>query len=287
MTDTSTRVPGGATWRPPADTEPRTRFVDLLAAEWTKIRTIRSTFWSLAAMVVLSVGLACVATAVLTSQWATMHAADRAHLVADPVGLIFQPAASYAQIAVCVLAVMTMAGEYSTGTMRTTLLAVPSRWPVVAAKAVVFGALVFVAAEVIAVPAYLLGRAILGAHVTVSGDPRPVLGFGLYLAAMGLFAMAIATLVRHVAVSITAVLATIIVLPNVVSLLPGKIGRDLGAFVPGGDGGQTVMSSGHSPDALVTPWQGYLTLVAWVVVTLALAAVALTRRNAPPPRSGI
>jgi ABC-2 type transport system permease protein len=287
MTANAQRAVPTTTWRPPDPADPRPRFVDLLRSEWTKMRTLRSTFWALLAMVVVSIGLTCVATAVVASQWDTMSPEDRAHLVADPVGLIFQPAASYAQIAICVLAVMTIAGEYSTGTMRTTLAAVPRRWPVVAAKAIVFGIVAFVASEIVAVVGYLLGRMFLGAHVHVGTDVRPILGFGLYLVTIGLFALAVATILRHVAGSITAVLALIIVLPNVVSFLPGKWGEYSSTYLPGGDGGQMIMSSGRDPSAVVTPWQGYGVLLVWAVATLVLAAVTLTRRSAPPARSAI
>ncbi|MFD0969309.1 ABC transporter permease subunit [Plantactinospora endophytica] len=275
------------TWLPPDPTDPRPRFVDLLAAEWTKMRTVRSTFWALLAMVVISTALAWVATAVMASQWDTLSAEDRAYLVADPVGLIFQPAASYAQIAICVLAVMAIAGEYSTGTMRTTLAAVPRRWPVVAAKAGVFAVVAFVATEIVAIGVYLLGRAYLSPHVEVGTDLRPILGFGLYLITIGLFALALATVLRHVAGSITAVLALIIVVPNVGSFLPGKWGEYASTYLPGGDGGQMIMSSGQNPGAVVTPWQGYGVLLAWAVAALVLAAVTLARRSAPPSRSAI
>jgi ABC-2 type transport system permease protein len=120
----------------------RVGFGHLLLAEWTKLRSLRSTIWSLAAMVALTLGITGLATALYMGQWDSLPPADRQHLLADPIGLILQPGASYGQIAVCVLGVMVIAGEYATGMIRTSLLAVPRRTPMLAAKATVFAALV-------------------------------------------------------------------------------------------------------------------------------------------------
>lgn len=271
--------------------ELRPRFVDLLRAEWTKLRTVRSTYWSLAALVIISVALASVATAVISGQWNTMGEADRTRLLADPVGLIFQPAASFAQIAVCVVGVMAMGSEYSSGMMRTTLLAVPRRYPVVAAKVVVVAALIFIVAELVAIPSFLLGRMLLRERVSVGFDDidqvRAIVGFGLYLTAIGLFALALGTIIRHVVGSITATVGVVIMLPNVTLFLPGRWADYASAYLPGGEAGLMIMSTGTSPLALVSPWSGFGVLAAWTVVALLVAAGALTYRSAPEPRTAL
>jgi ABC-2 type transport system permease protein len=268
------RVPAGITGRA----------AQLLRSEWTKLRSLRSTVWSLAALVVLSVGLTAVATAVYTSQWDTLAAADRALVRADSIGLILQPAVSYGQIALCVLGVLVVGGEYSAGTIRTSLLAVPRRPALLAAKATVFAAVVFVVAELIAASSFLLGQAVLRRHVAISlgdpGVPRALVGFGLYCAAVGLFALAVGAIVRHVAGAIATVLALVLVMPISTSFVPGRAGDYLAAYLPGGTAGQAILSTGAQPDAVVSPWQGLGVMCVWTAVLLGLAGLLLVRRDA-------
>jgi ABC-2 type transport system permease protein len=281
MTATVPGRAGLATWA--RQDRGRVGFGHLLLAEWTKLRSLRSTLWSLAAMVALTLGITGLATALYMGQWDSLPPADRQHLLADPIGLILQPGASYGQIAVCVLGVMVIAGEYATGMIRTSLLAVPRRTPMLAAKATVFAALVFVVAELIAFPSFFLGRANLDRHVPVSlGDPgvlRAVVGLGLYLAGMGLFALAIGALVRHVAGAIACVLGLVLVVSNLTGLLPGRLGEYVNAYLPS-NAGQQLLSSGQDPGQLLSPWQGFGVLCVWTALLLGAAAWQLQRRDA-------
>jgi hypothetical protein len=117
--------------------------------------------------------------------------------------MILQPAVNFGGIGVCVLAVMAVAGEYSTGMIRASLLAMPQRLPMLAAKAVVLAVVVFAVGELAAVAAFGLGRTMVDPRVHLSlTDPallRAIPGFGLYLCVLGLFALGIGALVRHVA----------------------------------------------------------------------------------------
>jgi hypothetical protein len=239
--------------------------------------------WALLAMIVVSLGLSVLATSIFGAHWDGASAEDRVKLTADPIGLILQPAASYGQIAVVILGVMVIASEFSTGTIRSSLLATPRRWPMLAAKAAVFAGVVFVVAELVAIPAVLIGKSILSDHVRVSlTDPavlRATLGFGLYLAVMGLFALGVGAIVRHVGGSITAALGLVIVVPVAISLVPGKTGEYLSAYLPGGSCGQAVMSSGRDASALVSPWAGFAASLGWTVLILLLAAMMLRRRD--------
>jgi ABC-2 type transport system permease protein len=258
-------------------------FGHLLLAEWTKLRSLRSTTWLLAVMVALTLGISGLATALFMAQWDSLQTADRQHLLVDPIGLILQPGASYGQIAVCVLGVMVIAGEHSTGMIRTSLLAVPRRTPMLAAKAAVFAALVFVVAELIAFPSFFIGQANLQRHVPISlGDPgvlRAVVGLGLYLAVMGLFALAIGALIRHVAGAIACALGFVLVVSGLTALLPGRLGERMSAYLPG-DAGQQILSSGHDPGALLSPWQGFGVLCLWTALLLGAAVWRLQRRDA-------
>jgi ABC-type transport system involved in multi-copper enzyme maturation permease subunit len=260
-----------------------TTFGNLMLAEWTKLRSLRSTMWSLGAMVVLTLGIGILATRIFAGNFDTLDPADKAHLLADPIGLILQPGATYAQIAVCVLGAMLMAGEYASGTIHAGLLAVPRRLPLLAAKAVVFAVVVFVLAELVAVPTFLVGQAALRPHVAVAlGDPgivRALAGLGLYLALTGLFALAIGALVRHVAGAVAAALGIVLVASGLAGLIPGSAGRHVEAWMPA-NAGQQILSSGHDPGALLSPWQGIGVLGLEAAVLLVLAAWLLLRRDA-------
>jgi ABC-2 type transport system permease protein len=261
----------------------RAAFGNLLLAEWTKLRSVRSTVWSLATMVVLTLGITGLATGVYSAHWSSMSPGERGQVLADPIGLILQPGSTYGQIAICVLGVMVMASEYSTGMIRASLLAVPRRTPMLAAKAVAFALVVFVVAELIAFPSFFLGQAVLHPHVQIAiGDPgvlRAILGLGLYLSVIGLFAMAIGAIIRHVAGAISITLGFLLVLSTLASLLPGSLGAHVNAYLPG-NAGQLIMSSGRVPSQLLTPWQGFGVMCVWAALLLAIAASLLKRRDA-------
>jgi ABC-type transport system involved in multi-copper enzyme maturation permease subunit len=261
----------------------RIQFSDVVASEWTKLRSLRSTRWAFVAYVALSIGMTVLVTALTAANWDHASASDRHDALADPIGLILQPGGVWGQIAICVLGVLLFAGEYSSGTIRASLLAVPRRTPVLAAKAAVFAAVTFAVAEVVAFTSFFIGRTIIAKHVPVSlGDPgvlRAVVGTGLALAVIGLFAMSLGVLVRHLAGAITLTIGIVTVLPTVLSGVPGRLGDYLKTYVPGGNAIGEIMSSGHNPDSVVSPWQGFAIACGWSAVALALATVALRRRD--------
>ena len=264
-------------------TPDRIRFGDVVAGEWTKLRSLRSTMWSFAGYIVLSIGMSVLATSLYTASWHHLSASDRRHMAEDPIGLILQPGGVWGQIAICVLGVILFASEYSTGMIRASMLAVPRRTPVLAAKATVFAAVTFVVAEVVAFVSFFIGQAIISKHVSVSlGDAgvlRAVLGTGLALAVVGLFAMSLGVLVRHVAGAITLAIGLVTVLPTIASALPGRIGDYLKTYLPGGNSVGAIMSSGHGSDLVVSPWQGFAIACGWTAIALALATVSLRRRD--------
>src|SRR5256885_4921473 len=142
----------------------RTQFADVVTSEWPKLRSLRSTRWAFVAYIVLSIGFCVLATSLTTADWDHASAADRRETLADPIGLILQAGGVWGQIAICVLGVLLFAGEYSTGMIRASMLAVPRRTPVLAAKAAVFAAVTFAVAEVVAFASFFIGRAIISKH---------------------------------------------------------------------------------------------------------------------------
>src|SRR6202049_4427116 len=144
MTSASPVAPGraGGAAVPPASGN--VGFGHLLLAEWTKIRSVRSTIWSLILLVVVTLGFTGLFTWLTVLQWNKSDPTQRAQIMADPVSTILGSGLFLGQLTICVLGVLVIAGEYSTGVIRASLLAVPRRIPMLTAKAIVFAALVLV-----------------------------------------------------------------------------------------------------------------------------------------------
>ncbi|OHV30899.1 MULTISPECIES: ABC transporter permease [Pseudofrankia] len=257
-------------------------FGDLCRAEWTKIRTVRSTGWSLFAMAVISLGFTVFASAALMSSWPTLDAATKERFTSDNVAVILQPGATFGQLAVGVLGVLLMASEYATGMIRASVLATPRRTPILAAKAVVFGGLLFLVAEAVAVAAFLVGSAITSEHASTSiGDAttvRAILAFGVFMALTGLIALAIGAIVQHPAAGIGAMASLQYVAPLVLSLLPGSFAEHLVAALPV-TSGLVVMSNGHDVNDVYPPLACLGILVVWTAVLLATGFVSVKRRD--------
>ena len=178
---------------------------------------------------------------------------------------------------------MVIASEYSTGMIRASLLAVPRRLPMLAAKSLVFSLLVLIVSLVASFGAFFIGAALIESKAPVSlSDPgvlRAVVGSGLYLAVLGLFALAIGAIVRHMAAGITGVISFVLVLAPVVQLLPGKAGDYIHAYLPT-EAGHLIGQARQAPNDLLTPWQGFGVFCLWTAVLLVAAAILLKRRDA-------
>jgi ABC-2 type transport system permease protein len=262
---------------------PKTDIAGVLRAEWTKIRSVRSTIWALLILVVLALGFTTLITAVISSQWDKTDVAQQRELIADPTRTILGAGFQFSQLAVCVLGVLVIANEYSSGTIRASLLAVPRRTPVLAAKALVFAVLVFVVGELAAFPSFLIGAAILHTHAPVGlGDPgvlRAVIGAGLYLCVLGVFAIAIGALVRNAAGGITGIIGFVLVLAPLAQLLPGSAGKHVHAYLPS-EAGSLIASPRQAADDLLSPWQGFGVFCLWTAALLLIAMYAMKRRDA-------
>ncbi|MGH3151617.1 MAG: ABC transporter permease [Streptosporangiaceae bacterium] len=248
---------------------------DVLASEWEKLRSVRSTYWcvlvAVATPLVLST-LVAVALAQAPGPGATS---------VDPLlpGLISQ---EYAILAVGVLGVLSFSSEYSTGLIRTTFAAVPRRRAVLAAKAIVIAALTLVAGEIVALASFALVQAVLsGKHLSVSlsrpGVPGAVLADGLLMAVVALLGLALGAITRHTAGGIAA-LVGVIFLPALFAVLPQPWGGRVSRF--------TLLQAAHQVTALhpgtnlFAPAWSLLVLLAWPAAALAIAAASITRRDA-------
>jgi len=257
----------------------------LLLAEWTKIRSVRSTVWTLILFVVVTIGLTAGLTALTVANWNNPQSAGRGHaeIVADPVGFVLGTGIFLGQLTICVLGVLVITTEYSSGVIRASLLAVPKRIPMLVAKLMVFPALLIVLAERVGFSSFYVGPALLHTKVPVSlSDPgvtRAVVGAGLYLTVLGMFALAIGALIRHTAGAIATVIGAVLVLPILSGLLPGSWGAHIDAYLPE-QSGSLVYGAHPRLGQLLSPWEGFGVFCLWTALLLAAAAVLLKRRDA-------
>jgi ABC-2 type transport system permease protein len=261
-------------------------FGRLLLAEWTKIRSVRSTFWTLIVFVAVTVGLTALLSYFVQAAWNnhTPQAAARdARVAADPVSFVLGAGIGLGQLALLVLGVLVITTEYSTGVIRASLLAVPRRIPMLAAKAVVFAVLVLVLAEIVTFASFFIGAAILHSKVVVSlsnpGVTRAVIGTGLYLTLIGLFALGIGGIIRVTAGAIATAIGAILVLPILSSLLPGSWGAHVNAYLPE-QAGSLITQAHQSSGALLSPWQGFGVFCIWTALLLGVSGYLLVRRDA-------
>jgi ABC-2 type transport system permease protein len=152
-----------------------------------------------------------------------------------------------------------------------------------AAKAVVFGALVFVLGTAVSFASFFIGSPILHSKAPVSiSDPgvlRAVFGGGLYLAMLSLFALALGGIIRHTAAGITGVIGFVLVLAPLANLLPGSLGKHIHAYLPS-EAGHLIAQAHQGKSDLLTPWQGYGVFAIWTALLLVVAAILLRTRDA-------
>jgi len=256
----------------------RYSLVDQMRSEWTKLVSVRSTIWTLALTIVIGIGVSALAAAETRSHWNTTP-----HFGFDPTSLSLT-GVFVAQLIIGVLGVLVMSAEYGTGTIRATLSATPRRPGVLVAKASVFGIVALVVSMVTAFLSFFVGQALLSApavHATLStpGALREILGTGIFLFLVGLFALAIATLIRHTAGAISTFVGILLVLPTVLQALPNSIHNDIERFLPSRIGIE-VLSHGHQPPFVFTPWVGLAVMAGYTAVLLVIAGVKMSKRDA-------
>lgn len=255
-------------------------FRDLLAAEWIKFRSVRSTYWALLCAVVPSVLVGILIAQNVRSNWAFLSSRPDFHF--DALGTSFD-GFEFSQLVMGVLGVLVISSEYSSGLIRATFAAAPRRRTVLAAKTVVIGAVALLSGEILALAAFFPVQAIMhgvGAGLSISspGALRAVLAAGFYLAVIALIGLALGVLLRHTAGAIAAVFGLVFILPGVISAFPQPWDDRIGKFLPTNCIGQLISQQSHSND-LSRPWS-FVVLVAYPAVLLGIANYVLRRRDA-------
>ena len=272
-TITPTASPVG---RPPVAVSPVTQR-RVLVSEWIKMRSLRSTGITLLAAVVAMVALGCLVGWATSSHWARMDPGERAGF--NPID---RSLAGYhlAQLAVGVLGVLLITGEYATGMIRATFAAVPRRLPVLWAKALLFAAVTFVVMLLAAFLAFVGGQHFLGSHGTTLGAPhalRAIVGAAGYLTLIGVLAVALGFLVRSTAGGIATLFGLILVLPGIGQVLPASWQQHTLPYLPS-NAGASIFTM-HTDTGMLSAGPGLAVTCLWVVAGLAAAAVVVQRRD--------
>jgi len=267
-------------------------------SEWVKFRSLRSTWWSIGVALLISVGLG-----ILFADLRGSDIANHGDFEPDQTALSLR-GFYLAQLAVGSLGVLFVTGEYSTGMIRATLSAVPTRLPVWVGKIAVFAVPIFLITLAASFVAFLGGQAVLssydamlygpkgagvagqvvgtvhslGVPISHPGSVRAIFGAALYVTGVGLLGLGIGFAVRNTGAAIATLFGLLLVLPLLAQALPSSLQQDVSKYLPL-LAGTVIMTTQHGTDQLA-PWTGLGVFAIYVAAALALGLVVLQRRDA-------
>jgi ABC-2 type transport system permease protein len=280
-----------------------------IRSEFTKLRSVRSTYWTIAAMVIVSVGFAAIAGFAI-AQNLHNNPVNKAGMDATQASLggFFE----LGQLIIAVLGALTITSEYSTGMIRTSLTAMPRRGTVYAAKLLVFGAVTLVVSLITSFIAFFVGQAAMSGsgvsaslfhsvtipanavqngpagNVTFSGtiviSPGTVLtaiiGTALFVTVVALIAFGLGAIIRHTAGAITSAIGLMFVIPIIVQLLPNTWRWDIMRFFPDAAGRVLSVTVGQTNPHLWSAWPQFGVTLIYAAVLLAVGAYLFRTRDA-------
>ena len=291
MTATTTpNVPPAAL--PPAALPPaagRAGLRGAIASEFTKIRSVRSTYWALAALLIVSVGIGAAISAASAADLRA-NPGDKAGFDATQVSLIafFE----LGQLIIAVIGALVITSEYSTGMIRASLTALPRRSAVYAAKAIVLTSVTLAVSLVTSFIAFFLGQAILsgsGVGASLLGSTEGVspgtvlaaiIGTALFVTVVAVIAFGAGAIIRHTAGTITTVIGAMFVVPIIVQILPHTWRWDLMRFMPDAAGRVISVTVGRDNPHLWSAWPQFLVTTAYAVVLLGIGGYLFRKRDA-------
>jgi ABC-2 type transport system permease protein len=254
-------------------------FTIVVRAELSKLRTVRSNYWALLVAFASNIGFAVLAAALLAPR---LNARDLTHV--DVVQLALA-GVHLSQVAFGVLGVLVITAEYRTGMIRTTLAAVPRRRSVLAAKALVLGAVTLIAATASTFAAYLAfqaalpARTLTGTSLADAGVARAVAGGGLYLTVLGLLGLGLGALLRSSSGAIATLFGALFVPPLLLNLLPQSWKTTVGPYIPMQAGSQIYVAVQREAAAL-DPWTGLGVFCLYAAAALLAGFAVIGRRDA-------
>ena len=249
----------------------------VVLSEWTKFRSLRYTIYTLLIAVVLMIGLGALFAAVAANQAGGLDPGQSAAST-SLTGIFF------AQLAIGVLGVLLISGEYSTGMIRSSLTVVPRRLPMLWGKIAVFTGVVLLTMLPASFLSFFVGQALLNGQnlatsLTEPGALGAVMGAALYVTVAGMTALALGALLRNTAAAITTFVAVFFVIPPLTLLLPASVSEHFVRYLPSTIGGVLTGSSSATADPLA-PWTGFAVLCGYAVILIGIAAWRLRRVDA-------
>ncbi|MFE0731444.1 ABC transporter permease [Streptomyces antibioticus] len=253
--------------------------IQVVRSEWTKIRSVASTVWTLSLAVVVTVALGMLIAALSKNEFDNLSARDR--LSFDPTYISFA-GMSLGQLAMIVFGVLVVSNEYSTGMIRTSLAAVPQRGTFLFSKVAVAAGLALAVGLVTSFVTFFLGQSMLGSLRAEIGDPgvlRAVIGGGLYMTLIALFSMGVAAMLRSPMLSLGILMPFFFLISNIL----GNVGatKKVGRYLPDQAGSKIMqVVTPLDDDTPYGPWGGLAIMVVWVVAALLGGYLLLKRRDA-------
>ncbi|MEU5739126.1 ABC transporter permease [Streptomyces tendae] len=251
----------------------------VVRSEWTKIRSVASTVWTLGLAVVVTIALGMLISALSKNEFGDMSRRDQ--LSFDPTFISFA-GTSLGQLAMIVFGVLVVGNEYSSGMIRTSLAAVPKRGTFLFSKIAVATALALIVAMVTSFATFFLGQAMLGDLKASIGDPgvlRAVFGGGLYMTLIAMFSMGVAAMLRSPMLSLGILMPFFFLISNILGNVPAteKVGR----FLPDQAGSKIMqVVTPIDGDVPYGPWGGLGIMALWVIAALVGGYAVLKRRDA-------
>jgi ABC-2 type transport system permease protein len=250
----------------------------VLRSEWTKIRSVRSTLWTLASALAVTVGLSAVICALTASQFDKLGKQQQATFDATQTSF---SGSGIGQLAMIAFGVLVVSAEYNTGMIRSSLAAVPQRSVFMVTKILTSGALVLVVGMATSFLAFFVGQALLGDHsvsINDKGVLRAVVGGGVYMTLIALFAMGITFVLRSPMLALGILMPFFFLISNIAGAvsvtkkyaqyLPDQAGKTITAVVP------------ESLNRPYGPYEGLLIMVGWTMAALIAGWIVLKRRDA-------
>ncbi|MEV0279174.1 ABC transporter permease subunit [Streptomyces sp. NPDC050610] len=250
----------------------------VLRSEWTKIKSVRSTAWTLGLAAVVTIALGALISAVSKNSFDNLSTEDR--LTFDPTLTSFA-GMGLGQLAMIVFGVLVVSNEYSTGMIRTSLAAVPQRGTFLFGKVAIATLLALIVAMVTSFLTFFIGQAMLGDHKATLGDPgvlRAVIGGGLYMTLITMFSMGITAVLRSPVLSLGVLMPFFFLVTNILGSVSAT--KKVGQYFPDQAGGKIMQVVPNSDDAPYGPWGGFAIMVLWVVAALFFGYLSLKRRDA-------
>jgi ABC-2 type transport system permease protein len=269
-----------ATTATSSSTDIRVTQARVVNAEFLKVRTLRSTFYTLGIAVLALSAIGILISWTTANDWNNMRPRRQANFNPLEDSLV---GFHLAQLAIGVFGVLLIAGEYSTGMIRSSLAAVPKRLPMLWAKVLVGALITFCVTLPSTLIAFFVSQRLLSVrHIQTSWSapnvPRTVIGVAMYLTVVVVLAIGLGALIRNVAGAIAALVGVLLVLPVIALALPQTWADRINKFLPSNAGQALLGFTGDSTQ--MTPWRGFAMFCAYAVGSIIVAAWLLRRRDA-------